>query len=509
MDKILDNIQEYKNCEADLVTALRPYGIDSFQKFHDEVTEYGVPLPSTMKERIRQAYDDLQRQMLEEKSRAVWQGVDKTDEQAVMAFIQSNPWSECANEAKAILDSLRKPENTENTVIINNTPSVGIYNLAKRIKKIRTDKSINNPEQAIYDCIIEFIQSGEITVGDLLEAIREDNNFISSHTATKLWQDGVVTDFGPTCIDADFIEYIKDGKTLEKFPVLPPVFHMTKNPCTEVYFWGIPSSGKTCALGGVLSTAYNGNLAYSMEPDSLCQGYGYMMRLANLFRLKSSVGLLPHGNAVTATYEMGFDLEDKDGKIHPITCVDLAGELIGAMYKRNAGEQLTNQEEGALTILTDKLIKNRSNNTKMHFFVIEYGAEDKLYNGLPQDSLLASTAEYIKRTHVFNSNTDSIYILITKSDKANAKGKELVEKLRSYMVDNYKGFYNILRSICQQNKINNGVVEIKPFTIGKVCFENYCKFKDEASSDIVKILINRSKGYSRKEWEKLSNVVKK
>lgn len=36
---------------------------------------------------------------------------------------------------------------------------------------------------------------------------------------------------------------------------------------TEVYFWGIPASGKTCALGGILSAAkeYAENIQYDIE----------------------------------------------------------------------------------------------------------------------------------------------------------------------------------------------------------------------------------------------------
>lgn len=48
---------------------------------------------------------------------------------------------------------------------------------------------------------------------------------------------------------------------------------------TEVYFWGIPGSGKTCALASILSTAYKlGYLDVATGP-----GYEYMTRLKNIF----------------------------------------------------------------------------------------------------------------------------------------------------------------------------------------------------------------------------------
>jgi hypothetical protein len=269
-----------------------------------------------------------------------------------------------------------------------------------------------------------------------------------------------------------------------------------------VYFWGIPASGKSCSLGAILSTANSGNIALSMQADSDCQGYGYLNRLSNLFNL-NKVCLFPPGNATSATYEMGFDLEDESGKIHPITCVDLAGELIGAMYKVNAKEPLTNEQETTLSTLTKMLVDNRTKNRKMHFFVLEYGAEDREYLGLPQNLLLQASAEYIKKTGVFNKDTDYIVLLLTKVDRANAVGEELTAKLKDHIVENYRGFYNTLTQICRLNEINRGKVLILPFTVGQVYFQNYCVFKDDTASNVVKFILENTYGYKPSKLKKL------
>jgi hypothetical protein len=60
--------------------------------------------------------------------------------------------------------------------------------------------------------------------------------------------------------------------------------------------------------------------------------------------------------------------------------------------------------------------------------------------------------------------------------------------------------------ICKDNEINGGKVEIQPFTLGSVCFQNYCKFKDETAATVVRTLINRSYGY---KTGKLSSIVNK
>jgi hypothetical protein len=45
-----------------------------------------------------------------------------------------------------------------------------------------------------------------------------------------------------------------------------------------------------------------------------------------------------------------------------------------------------------------------------------------------------------------------------------------------YMTKNYLGFYNNLLRIAKENNINRGKISIVPFTIGDVCFKDYCRF---------------------------------
>ena len=328
--------------------------------------------------------------------------------------------------------------------------------------------------------------------------------------AKRLWENEYVNDFSATDIDPEFIAYMMSVK-----PVTPysqsteKLKSVHKESCTEIYFWGIPSSGKSCALGAILSVANNGKVALSMKKDNKCQGYGYMTRLSNLFKNNGTVSTLPEGTAVTSTYEMGFDLEDQNQKVHPITCIDLAGELVRCMYKKDAKEKPNPQQEEVLDTLTNVMINNRTQNRKIHFFVIEYGAEDRLYEGLPQQVYLEAAVAYIQSTGIFKKDTDGLYLLISKVDKAKAYGEELVKKLKSYINDNYQGFYNGLKKICRDNEINGGEVEIIPFSLGEVCFQNYCKFDDRAAAKVVNKIIDRTYGYKPGKMHNLFGNLKK
>lgn len=525
LDTIFDNIDEYNHNIDDLVKALKQAGIKNFEEFRNAARETGTPVKKTIQDQVAEKFANCEEEDWEEAKRLnteeayqnyldsypegeyrssardgieelqklaesgasneVWNNINKGSIVDLQNFVDNYPNSIYIAEATRILRELRRE-----TIF-----AVTVETLAKQIKSIKTDATINNPEKAIYEKIVNYINTGKITKDQLLFALSQDNNFISGTVANMLWENGIITDFSKAGIDEDFIAHMMSNVTPKKFTPPAPVTKITKSPCTEVYFWGIPSSGKSCALGAILSSANSGKVAISMDQDNNCQGYGYMKRLANLFKSNGSVGTLPIGNAISATYEMGFVLEDEERKEHPITCVDLAGELIRCMYKHDAGEILTGEEESVLKTLTSILIDNRTNNRKIHFFVIEYGAEDREYEGLPQKDYLEAAVAYIKRTGIFKKDTDGLYLLITKVDKAKATGKELQEKLRTYISENYQGFYNGLKKICIDNEINRGNVEIQPFTLGTVCFENYCKFKDDTAAAVVRIILKRSYGY--------------
>lgn len=423
----------------------------------------------------------------EDAEELLWNCVDKSDIGDLSRFIKSCPDNDNVQEAKRLISELRKERYL----------GVGVKGLIAQIKNIQTDKKIIEPEKAIYEKIVSYLTSGKITLEDFLMALKEDHNFISGTVARSLWDNGYVsdTDFIATEIDPDFITCMMSNITSTPLPPSEKLDHITMKDCTEIYFWGIPSSGKSCAIGAILSVANSGRVALCMEKNNECQGYGYMTRLANIFKSNGSVGALPEGTSVTSTYEMGFNLEDQDKKVHPITCIDLAGELVRCMYKADAKENLSDEQKSVLDMLTSIMIDKRTKNRKIHFFVIEYGAEDRQYEGLPQQDYLQAAVAYIQRTGIFAKDTDGLYLLVTKVDKAKAHGRELSEKLKEYISVNYQGFYNGLKKICRDNEINGGEVEIIPFSLGEVCFQNYCKFNDKAAVNVVNKILNRSYGY--------------
>jgi hypothetical protein len=448
----------------------------------------------------RQSIIKIQKRQEQSAQNSLWESVDKEDISSLRQFVRDNPNDEHCTEARRLINAIQEEEFL----------GFDIDSLIDRINSIQTDKNVNDPDAAIVQEIINYLDRKKITRDNLLQVVKRDHNLLRASVLKKLINDGYLeyNDLSNIGIDTRFIHHLAKGESKQSFG-LPRELKKINKQSTEVYFWGIPSSGKSCALGAVMSVANNGTIARSMSKDPDCQGYGYMTRLSQLFKSDGKVGTLPEGTSIYSTYEMGFDLEDENGASHPITCVDLAGELVRCMYKSDAGEEMSEDEVKALDTLTNILVDNRTINRKMHFFVLEYGGESRKYEGLSQTEYLDAALRYIQRTKIFEKETDAIYLMLTKVDKTGVKGQALVDVLMQYIEDNYKGFYQGLEKICRDCEINGGKVERIPFSLGQVCFQDYCLFNEAPAANVVKKLLTRSKGFKNGKLQKGLNIFRR
>jgi len=525
--EIFDNIDSYEGRTDELVQTLMQFDIFNCDQFDAELQGSGNTITNELYNEVWAAYEKLDdaawnaavalntagayQQYLDEhefgvhrdEARAAiykleddleqaetddWEAVDKDDIAALEAFCRAYPRNVHCAEAKKLIDQLHRDQ----------ILGVDITTLSAEMKRIETDVLITDKAGEIYKLIASRLKSGKITAEQILAALAADHNYLTSGVAHKLYKNNLITDFTSSGIDERYLKAMMLDNKSEKFDKPERVLdHVCMVPSTEVYFWGIPSSGKTCALGSILSVFDDGSTVYHMDENNKCQGYDYMSRLKALF-MKPEVITLPGGTPVDATYELAFDIEDNNHLHHPITCIDLAGEMLRIMCDYDADpSKLTIEERNALEIVTNLLVDKRTDNQKIHFFVIEYGGEDRTYRGRSQRQLLTAGYNYIKSHDVFKENTDGVYILITKADKANAEGAELNAILKDYMETNYKSFYHGLKTVCRKHYINDGKVNVYPFSIGEVCFENFCNHDPSAAQAIVKLIVSRAFGEKR------------
>ena len=432
-----------------------------------------------------------------------WNNVDKQSKDELLLFANHYPTHPHAIEAKKLIAKLKNKAIQQKK---------GMRGVRKSIDEVWNNKEILSPHDAIADIIASAIDNQTISRKQLVDAIEKDHNFINSYCLRSLIGRGekylTMDDIYRLDIDERFKEFFEDNNPMPQmsFPHAP-LNNISKRG-TEVYFWGIPASGKSCALGALLSVANNGEVAYSMSRDNNCQGYRYMTLLASLFRNGGHVSTFPPSTSIFDTFEMAFDLEDNERKVHPLIFVDMAGELLKCMYKKDADMDLTNNDKEMLGMLTNVLIDKRTNNRKIHFFVIEYEEDNKMHDGFSQADWLAGAVKYIQRTEIFNKDTNAIYILITKADKALGKDANLGTTLRNFVQNSYRGFYNGLKSIAEKYEINDGKIKIFPFTMGNVCFQDYCLFNQATAETIIKELIYYTPGQKKNKFTKAINILK-
>lgn len=465
--------------------------LDTFPKgqFRDEARQLKAKLEKEKEEKKKHSQEEHD-----------WECMDKSSPNALNAFLRKYPISNHTEAANQLINDLLYDE------IMN----LDTKTLVNEIYQISVDGSLsaNQKVNSIINRISYYLTNHRITKEAFLNELKEDNNLVNADTIRGLITQGIITyeNLLGIGIERVFLQYISKAPKLIAFPNYKK-FEKIERQSTEIYFWGIPSSGKSCALGAILSVASGGRVATSMDDDTAMSGYGYMTTLIEVFKHgeKDAICLLPSQTQSNNFYAMGFDLTDSKDRIHPITCIDMAGELMRSMYLSDAGRTLSQQDNAMLTTLSDTLRDNRSVNRKMHFFVIEYGGENRLYDGYSQATYLKGAMSYIKRTNIFQKDTDAIYIMITKADKIKNPTPEVFNQ---YIEQNYNGFFQELETICKRNGINGGRVEKIAFSLGKVCFQDYCKLDTKSAENVVRILLDRSasfKGGKIGSWMRLFN----
>lgn len=433
--------------------------------------------------------------------------------QQIESFLLEFPTGAHQKEAEALMDGIIWNRSVDQIVL-------------KKWNEIEKDIDITDKNGEFLEYLKTNLKEDKFKPEDILSMISYDHNCMKSFVVNKLIDDGYITrtQLKDAGIDEAFLKYMTLNppsgfkKPLSESNVK---LEMIADGFTEFYFWGIPSSGKTCALAGILSAANSGHVCDLFMPKKDSQGYGYMCSLSDMFK-SGMVTELPGSTPVVATYEMRFDLEGrykevkKNGKVeydnrsYRCAAIDLAGELFCCIHREMAGERLNQQQTNALEILKNILVNNKSKNRKIHFFVIEYGAENRLYKGHTQDVYLQSCMRYIEENKIFDRLTDRVYIMVSKSDKFDISQRTEEEVLCQYIKDNYMGLYSNLSRICEKYEINDGEPGLIPFTLGDVCFQDYCRFHPgKAESVVYDCFLDTVYGKDMGVWGKIKSVFSK
>ena len=252
---------------------------------------------------------------------------------------------------------------------------------------------------------------------------------------------------------------------------------------TEVYFWGTPGSGKTCALGTILSSATRAGIIEPLQ----CSGLHYMNLLSNIF-IGNDCCTLPDSTNVTNIQEMVMKLTDEKRHQHKLTLIDLAGELFRSVYKVNNHLQVDDSNCQVLDKAMSYL-KNRKNN-KIHFFVVEYGAHEKKWEGLNMSNYLSCMIQYLKNEKVFTKSTVGVYVLVTKCDKMDCAKEDRPRLAHEYVKQEFAAFWNTLEMTCKNAAIKD--LKTLAFSIGDVFAQQLCVYDGEDTNKVIDKLLTKT-----------------
>jgi hypothetical protein len=268
---------------------------------------------------------------------------------------------------------------------------------------------------------------------------------------------------------------------------------------TDVFFWGVPSSGKTCALAAILSTI---ETHYEIDdPQIRIYGETYRKDLSRLLRDKT--GYLPGTTMIERKQYMPFRIKRVgEDNYRDISFFDMAGEIFAYFYDivyKNAPTEFVSIEhnEGELTgkqknerwrrdAFNTLLLLLKSSNKKIHFFLIEYNLSAQ--NIEKQVKYLSAAATYFRdNNNIFENKTDAVYIMVTKADEIKAKDDaERAELAGLFLKKNFGAFVAEIENQCRKNHMP---FKTKIFSIGDVYFCKICKINRKYSIEIIEELL--------------------
>ncbi|HAD79215.1 MULTISPECIES: hypothetical protein [Weeksellaceae] len=262
----------------------------------------------------------------------------------------------------------------------------------------------------------------------------------------------------------------------KKIDDLPPM----EEGRTDVYFVGLPGSGKSTMLSGLLNVA---NKEGILLPDTYSNdGAVYQTQIVS----DLSRGVLPNATASGSYNYVAMSLNDDNKKKHPFNVVEVPGELYVNMFNNANVDDLL------------KYIKN--SNKKILIFVIDSLAHDTNYadakSALDQSLVYVNILNMFKSSGILNQ-TDAVYLVANKFDaikesRYDGDNRPDVDLAYEFLNEEFKNLLNNCTSIRDESK-NKFKIKVLPYSIGKVSYEFIVEdFNRNYSSIVLNNLIEDS-----------------
>ena len=417
---------------------------------------------------------------------------DRENMALIKQFINDMPRSRHLSEAKNIesefsdWERVRRNPKLESVYNYWNRHFTGAFgkeadNLLKKLKNERLQeikKDMGNKKYLDYENIIN---EGIITKDDMIAA-------------------GIITE--------NSIEKLKNINENDRVIDLSKPDYECPSKCTDVFFFGVPSSGKSCVIMGLLN-------APNLEWNHIMYGARYGGKLKTLCRAGITPGQTKGDFASLITGTIS-DSNNKEIK-HHVNIIDMAGEGFTKKISDNPDDKVCFADMGEGI---PKMLLN--DNEKVFFIIIDptsekatlrykdIGGSTSLVTVFQEETLLRFLSLFDNppsddknvNSHVLQ-NVKAIHIIVTKSDcleKDKPKRDQMAEDIINAKYPQVK---QKLISICDENSINlstNCRPHLFTFSLGSFYYGGIFEYDYTDSNKILDAIACMSSGKRKKRW---------
>lgn len=423
-------------------------------KINEFIQRYAMNPSETAQRYLDKAQKELNRIADEKEARKDWINATQRNEiLGYVEFITKHPYSDYREEAD------RRIQNMKGDLLTDMKRFPFKYN-----------------REMMYD----YISTNALTMSDLVDSSDTLTDRAYSHIRRY-----------PRLIDEQ-----------RQLPVSTLTDPKSEDGNTDVYFFGVSGSGKTCVLAGIMSLT--GKLGFRFDPKGPGGGGNYAMELRNYAR----TSMLPPATDQNYIQVIDGEINDEENHLHKISLIEMSGEKTAQFAAINNPTELADLGPGASGLLSN-------DNNKVIFFVIDPTNEKNVEMGagsqqwVMQSDVLNCVSSLLSKNKGLMKKVVAIHVILTKSDTLG----DYVDRDVIQEVLNSQGYQAVLediKGICEQYNINKQTgfhVGLYPFCVGKFMPGDVYTFDETDSLKILRVIQKntiprRKKGFfdNLSEW---------
>lgn len=436
---------------------------------------------------------------------SLWGLVNQESVQDIQNYITMLPQGIHVREAQLILNAIVEWNNVKLT---NDIFCVNDY------IRNNTNTPFKNPAQ------VQLMGLKQQEIG----MMRTNPNSYEVNRLLRLINDGIFSDhelINAKVMTETVLETLRNHDINADLPDIRQAIENSRAECkdgyTDVFFFGVPSTGKTCVLMGM-------SRSNSLHINLASGGGDYAAALQQYTDVGVTVPRTP-GTFVTTLEATISSVSDQGGAVHKINLVEMSGEEFAFDIANNPDRIFTFEQMGSGAT---QLLKN--DNRKVFFLIIDPTANVVRINReiVVQDGFDEDTGEPITHTNlqycVVNQRTliqkmvdlftdpgnaeimkkvDSIHIIMTKSDTL-GNPVEREEKALNIFQQKFSGdILKPLIDLCEEYNINsrtNFHPNLYTFSLGTFYVGGLYEYEQTDSDRLVVAIKNSTQSVKKKSW---------